>query len=186
MEAPSSSSGRLETGVRSAGQRRIRWRGHSGTRLFCSFHGSEQLDPDPIRVLDVHLGSLRLCRRNGRPCALPEELPVRLADVADDEREMVHLIAFAVPRVESAPFGVPVQLEPVRGPWSLEVDVAPAMRHCPPADDLQAEDLRVELQGAIEVSHANPCVVEPELHAETHVSEKERVRPAEWRPVPSA
>src|SRR2546427_4425240 len=71
----------------------------------------EELDPDPIRVLEVDFGSLGVLRRYGGLRSFSDQFTGGFPNVCEDEREMVHLLTLPIGRMETAARGIPVQLE---------------------------------------------------------------------------
>src|SRR2546427_4515774 len=71
----------------------------------------EELDPDPIRVLEVDFGSLGVLRRYGGLRSLSDQFTGGFFKVCDDERQMVHLLTLPIGGMETAAPGVPVPLE---------------------------------------------------------------------------
>src|SRR5207245_1756516 len=126
----------------------------------------EELDPDPIRVLEVDFGSLGVLRRYGRLRSFSDQFAVGFPNVCDDERQMVHLLTLSIGRMEPAARGIPVQLEFLAGAGSHELHVLATVAHRPLVHDLHPDGLRVEGEGPVEVPNANARVVESILHGE--------------------
>src|SRR2546427_11609254 len=80
----------------------------------------EELDPDPIRVLEVDFGSLGVLRRYGGLRSFSDQFTVGFSNVCQDGREMVHLLSPPIRRMETAARRLPVQLEVLAGAGAPE------------------------------------------------------------------
>src|SRR5437870_1174622 len=146
----------------------------------------EQLDPDPVRILDVDFRAFRLLRRHRGLRSLSDQLAVRLLRVVHDEGEMVDLLSLSIGGIEPGSRRIPVQFESLAGTSPLELDVLAAMRHRPPVHDPHPERLRVEGERARQVPHANARVVEAVLHENMSPRWPYVVATVIRRPVPLA
>src|SRR5213080_3086083 len=143
----------------------------------------EQLDPDPVRILDVDFRALRLLRRHRGLRTLSDQFAVRFLGVIHYERQMVDLLAPPIGRVEPGSRRIPIQFEPLAGTSSLELNVLSAVRHRPSVHDPHPERLLVEGERACQVPHSNARVVETVLHGNRDPSPAYVVATVIRRPV---
>jgi len=143
----------------------------------------EQLDPDPVRILDVDFRALRLLRRHRGLRTLSDQFAVRFLGVIHYERQMVDLLAPPIGRVEPGSRRISIQLEPLAGTSSLELNVLSAVRHRPSVHDPHPERLLVEGERACQVPHSNARVVETVLHGNRDPSPAYVVATVIRRPV---
>src|SRR6266571_6810208 len=126
----------------------------------------EQLDPDPIGVLDVDLGAFGVLRRHRGLRSFSNQLAVRLPHVCNYERKVVDLFALSIGGIELGARWIPVQLEFLAGAGSHELHVLATVAHRPLVHDLHSDGLRVEGEGSAQIPNANACVIESILHGE--------------------
>src|SRR2546426_7981553 len=143
----------------------------------------EQLDPDPVRILDVDFRALRLLRRHRRLRTLSDQFAVRFLGVIHYERQIVDLLAPPIGRVEPGSRRIPIQFEPLAGTSSLELNVLSAVRHRPSVHDPHPERLLVEGERACQVPHSNARVVETVLHGNRYPAPAYVVATVIRRPV---
>src|SRR6059036_1810697 len=125
-----------------------------------------ELNPDPVRVLDVRVAAPGLLHLEDHGMARLRRLCERGVEVLDRESEVVQPVSDRVGCVERAALLVVVQLEGVAAlSLANEFDDSPLRRvnGVSPAH-LHSEKARVELHGRLEVLHANAGVKELGLH----------------------
>src|SRR2546427_9373040 len=71
----------------------------------------EELDPDPIRVLEVDFGSLGVLRRYGGLRSFSDLFTVGFPNVCEGGREKVPLLPPPIGGMETAAPGIPIQLQ---------------------------------------------------------------------------
>src|SRR5436309_3535032 len=125
-----------------------------------------ELDPDPVRVLNVRVAAPGLLHLEDHGMARPRSLRERGVEVLDREGEVVQPLSNRVGCVERGALLIIVQLEGIAAlSFANEFNDGPLRRvDRVSAAHLHPEEGRVELHGRLEVLHANAGVEELGLH----------------------
>src|SRR3990170_679307 len=129
----------------------------------------KQLDPYPVGVLDeCEEGAALHERRDAGPRALVDQLAIRGLDVVACERDVIEFVAVPVGAFEErGSLGIPVQLERLRGPLTLQLGpFAFRLLDRLPSSNRHAEAVPVERDRGVHVPHLDPDVREGVPHAD--------------------